>query len=203
MNVRTQENNVHERAEFRQPGFRMTLDNAVRWQQAVRYNAIGACASVVVALFVFCVIAGEARAERLENAVAVFAALDKVTARIKKLEVALNDTVQFGSLKLTPRVCYSRPPTEPPKTTSFVEITETELDGQEKKLFSGWMFAESPGLNAVEHPVFDVWLTGCDKPAGGETGDTAAAAGTSEDGIETEQPAAEPRRKPRRRRVRR
>jgi hypothetical protein len=108
--------------------------------------------------------APSARADRIENGVAVFSALDKVTATIKKLEVPINETVQFGALKVTPRVCYSRPPTEQPKTTTFVEVKEVMLDGQEKKLFSGWMFAESPGLNAVEHPVFDVWLTECQKP---------------------------------------
>jgi hypothetical protein len=106
----------------------------------------------------------ESVAQRIENGVAVFATLDKVTARISKLEVPLNQTMQFGSLKVTPRACYSRPPTEPPKTTGFVEVREVLLDGQEKKLFSGWMFAESPGLNAVEHPVFDVWLTDCAQP---------------------------------------
>ena len=105
-----------------------------------------------------------AAAERLENQVAVFAALDKVTARISKLPVPLNETQVFGSLKVTPRVCYSRPPDEQPKTTTFVEVEEVMLDGQQKRLFSGWMFADSPGLNAVEHPVFDVWLTGCEQP---------------------------------------
>jgi hypothetical protein len=103
-------------------------------------------------------------AQRIENAVAVFAALDKVTAKISKLEVPLNETKSFGALKVTPRVCYTRAPTEPPKTTSFVEVDETLLDGKEKRLFSGWMFADSPGLNAVEHPVFDVWLTDCTQP---------------------------------------
>ena len=107
-----------------------------------------------------------AHAERIENGVAVFSALDKVTARTSKFEVPLNQTAQFGALKVTPRVCYSRPPTEQPKTTSFVEVDEVELDGEEKRIFSGWMFAESPGLNAVEHPVFDVWLTDCEKPSG-------------------------------------
>jgi hypothetical protein len=108
--------------------------------------------------------APNARADRIENGVAVFSALDKVTATIKKLEVPINETMQFGALKVTPRACYSRPPTEQPNTTTFVEVNEVMLDGQEKKLFSGWMFAESPGLNAVEHPVFDVWLTECQKP---------------------------------------
>ena len=65
---------------------------------------------------------------------------------------------------MTPRVCFTRAPTEPPKTTTFVEVEETQLDGKEKRIFSGWMFADSPGLNAVEHPVFDVWLTDCAQP---------------------------------------
>ena len=109
-------------------------------------------------------IASAGAAERIENGVAVFSALDKVTATIKKLEVPLGETTVFGALKVTPRVCYSRPPTEQPKTTSFVQVDEVQLDGKQTSIFSGWMFAESPGLNAVEHPVFDVWLTGCGKP---------------------------------------
>ena len=114
-----------------------------------------------------CVLSGgSAQADRIENGVAVFSALDKVTARTSKFEVPLNSTIQFGSLKVTPRVCYSRPPEEQPKTTSFVEVDEIQLDGQVKRIFTGWMFAESPGLNAVEHPVFDVWLTDCEKPKG-------------------------------------
>src|SRR5262249_58870594 len=115
--------------------------------------------------------------QRFENQVAVFAALDKVTARISKLEVPLNQTQTFGSLKVTPRVCYTRAPDEPPKTSTFVEVEETMLDGQEKRLFSGWMFAESPGLNAVEHPIFDVWLTGCTQPIASRP--STARSGTS------------------------
>jgi hypothetical protein len=121
-----------------------------------------------------------AKAERLENKVAVFSALDKVTATIKTLTVPLNETREFGALKVTPRVCYSRPPTEQPKTTSFVEVQEVQLDGQEKRIFSGWMFAESPGLNAVEHPVFDVWLTGCEEPANPVAAAAPADGATSE-----------------------
>ena len=118
------------------------------------------CAAVVALLGSFVAIT-PAGAEVLRNQVAVFAALDKVTARISRLEIELNGTVKFGALKVTPRACNSRPPTEPPKTTSFVEVDEITLDGSVRRLFTGWMFAESPGLNAVEHPVFDVWLTEC------------------------------------------
>ena len=146
--------------------------------------------------------AGPAQAQRIENQVAVFAALDKVTARISRLEAPLGESVKFGSLRLTPRVCYSRPPTEQPKTTAFIEVDETLLNGQEKRLFSGWMFAESPGLNAVEHPVFDVWLTECRQPVKPPEQAAAAAKAT---GAPAEPPGAlapdqpaEPRRRVRR-----
>jgi hypothetical protein len=95
-----------------------------------------------------------ARADRLENDVAVFSALDKVTATIKILEAPLNQTIEFGSLKVTPHACYTRPSTEQPKTTTYVDVDEIQLDGQQKRIFSGWMFAESPALNAVERGRF-------------------------------------------------
>lgn len=166
-------------------------------------RALGLAALGVLAFWSLA--AGSARAERLENQVAVFAALDKVTARISpKLAAPLGETVTFGALKVTPRICYSRPPTEPPKTTAFVEVDEIGIDGEEKRLFTGWMFAESPGLNAVEHPVFDVWLTSCEKPqrslARRERGSQPEAGG------ERQEPAAEPEEDPvtaPRRRVRR
>jgi hypothetical protein len=123
-----------------------------------RRRAIGAACALVALSAV------PAQAQRIENSVAVFAALDKVTAKISRLEVPLNETRNFGALRVTPRVCFTREPTEPPKTTTFVEVDETQLDGKEKRIFTGWMFADSPGLNAVEHPVFDVWLTDCAQP---------------------------------------
>jgi len=119
--------------------------------------------------------ASAAESQRIGNRKAVFAALDKVTARISRLEARLGETVRFGALKITPRVCYSRPPTEPPKTSTFVEIDEVLLDGKQKRAFTGWMFAESPGLHALEHPVFDVWLTECTEPIGAPVAQTAPA----------------------------
>ena len=137
-------------------------------------------------------------AQRIENAVAVFAALDKVTAKISKLEVPLNETKSFGALKVTPRVCYTRAPTEPPKTTTFVEVDEILLDGKEKRIFSGWMFADSPGLNAVEHPVFDVWLTDCAQPR--TVAPRAPQAGTTPPGARPTAPSEAPPFDPDRRR---
>jgi hypothetical protein len=140
-----------------------------------------------------------AAAQRIENTVAIFAALDKVTAKISKLEVPLNQTAKFGALKITPRACYTRAPTEPPKTTTFVEVDEVMLDDKEKRIFSGWMFADSPGLNAVEHPVFDVWLTECTAPVrmAAPKGQPRTTPGSEQQGAgEPQQPTdVEPRRR--------
>ncbi|WP_428829446.1 DUF2155 domain-containing protein [Aureimonas altamirensis] len=102
-----------------------------------------------------------ADAARLENRVAVFSGLDKITGRITSFDAYVNETVQFGTLQVTPRVCYSRSPDEAPKTDSFVEVDEITLEREIRRIFTGWMFADSPGLNAVEHPVYDVWLKDC------------------------------------------
>ncbi|HEY5217722.1 MAG TPA: DUF2155 domain-containing protein, partial [Pseudolabrys sp.] len=98
--------------------------------------------------------------------------LDKITGRIISFDVAINETVQFGALQVTPRVCYSRPPTETPNTDAFVEVDEVTLQGEIKRIFTGWMFAASPGLHAVEHPIYDVWVTDC---KGGQNPNVAEA----------------------------
>ncbi|MGI2035855.1 DUF2155 domain-containing protein [Rhizobium panacihumi] len=102
-----------------------------------------------------------ASAARLENPVAVFAGIDKITGRITTFDVYVNETVQYGALQVTPKVCYSRDDTEAQKIDGFVEVDEITLDRKIRRIFTGWMFADSPGLNAVEHPIYDVWLTGC------------------------------------------
>ena len=99
--------------------------------------------------------------QKIVNPTAVFAGLDKITGRITKFDVAINETVQFGALQVTPRVCYTRPPTETQNTDAFVQVDEITLQGEVKRIFSGWMFAASPGLHGVEHPIYDVWLTDC------------------------------------------
>ena len=114
-----------------------------------------------------------AMAERIANPVAVFAGIDKITGRITSFDVYVDETVQFGALQVTPKVCYSRDETEVQKIDSFVEVDEITLDRKIRRIFSGWMFAASPGLNAVEHPIYDVWLTNCkassDVPAPAKT----------------------------------
>ena len=99
--------------------------------------------------------------ERIANRVAEFSGLDKITGRIITFDVYIDETVQFGALQVTPRVCYSRPSTLTPKTDAFIEVDEITLDRKIRRIFTGWMFADSPGLNAIEHPVYDIWLKDC------------------------------------------
>jgi hypothetical protein len=103
-------------------------------------------------------------AERISNPIAVFAGLDKITGLTTTFEAKIGEEKRFGGLFVKADACYTREVTEEPKTTSFVEVEEIESDDTRKKIFSGWMFAESPGLSAVEHPIYDVWLTGCRDP---------------------------------------
>ncbi len=125
----------------------------------LRFAAALACGLLVVS---------SAYAAPINNPVAVFTGLDKITGRTTTFDVMIDETVQFGALQVTPRVCHTRPPTEPAETTAFVEVDEITLANKIERIFSGWMFAESPGLNAVEHPVYDVWLVGCKVEMGPE-----------------------------------
>ncbi len=102
-----------------------------------------------------------ALADKIKHPIARFAGLDKITGRIIAFDVAIDETVQFGTLQITPRACYTRPPTEAPLTLGFAEVDEVLGADEYKRIFSGWMFAASPGLNGVEHPVYDVWVTDC------------------------------------------
>ena len=102
-----------------------------------------------------------ALATTISNPIAAFSGLDKITGRITNFDVYINETVQFGALQITPRVCYTRPPTETQRTSVFLEVDQVSLKGGSERIFTGWMFAESPALNPIDHPVYDIWLVDC------------------------------------------
>lgn len=106
----------------------------------------------------------EAPAAKVVNKKAAFSGLDKVTGRIIHFDEDVGETVQFGALRVKTNACYTRPATEAANTDAFVEVDEITLQGEVKRIFSGWMFAASPGLHGVEHPIYDVWLTDCKDP---------------------------------------
>src|SRR5229473_7514187 len=106
----------------------------------------------------------EPPAQKIVNKKASFSGLDKVTGRIINFDEDIGETVQFGALRVKTDACYTRPATEAANTDAFVEVDEITLQGEVKRIFSGWMFAASPGLHGVEHPIYDIWLTDCKGP---------------------------------------
>lgn len=132
---------------------------------------------------------------KIANGRAVFSGLDKITGRTISFDAAIGETVQFGALQVTARVCYTRPPTEATNTDAFVEVDEVTLKGEIKRIFTGWMFASSPGLHAVEHPIYDVWLTDCAQPASSPLAQSTAQPAPTPTAV-TAPAAARPRQPP-------
>ncbi|MBB5045882.1 hypothetical protein HNR60_000617 [Rhodopseudomonas rhenobacensis] len=106
----------------------------------------------------------EPPAQKIVNKKASFSGLDKITGRIINFDADIGETVQFGALRVKTDACYTRPATEAANTDAFVEVDEITLQGEVKRIFSGWMFAASPGLHGVEHPIYDIWLHDCKGP---------------------------------------
>jgi hypothetical protein len=109
-------------------------------------------------------VVSEPPAQKIVNKKASFSGLDKVTGRIINFDEDIGETVQFGALRVKTDACYTRPATEAANTDAFVEVDEITLQGEVKRIFSGWMYAASPGLHGVEHPIYDIWLTDCKAP---------------------------------------
>ncbi|MCG8545550.1 MAG: DUF2155 domain-containing protein [Alphaproteobacteria bacterium] len=97
----------------------------------------------------------------IEGDTVVLQGLDKVTARVWTFDVPIGQAVRFGTLEIVPRFCDYRPPEEPPESAAFLDIYEARPGEEKADLFHGWMFGSSPALNALEHPVYDVWVVGC------------------------------------------
>ena len=92
---------------------------------------------------------------------AVLQGLDKITGHVRTIEATIDQPVRFGTLDILVRTCRKRPPEEPPESAAYLQITETKPGEPAKSLFSGWMFASSPAVSALEDPVYDVWVIDC------------------------------------------
>jgi hypothetical protein len=130
----------------------------VKWLGAL---AAGACLGASAAL-------AQIQGPVLDYRVAVLQGLDKVTARVSTIRAPLDRPTQFGTLEVVARACRETPPTEPPESAAFLEIHElppaSDVNGAPVDLFSGWMFASSPAVSALEHPVYDIWVIDCAEP---------------------------------------
>lgn len=113
--------------------------------------------------------AGTAAAIPAENV--VLRAMDKITARVSTVTVPVGDTIAFGSLQITARACDKRPPEETPESAAYLEVIEEKPGEAPQPRFNGWMFASSPALSALEHPVYDIWVLDCTNTAAAPTGD--------------------------------
>ena len=113
-------------------------------------------ALVIVASLLVGIVPASLRAES-----AVLQGLDKTTARISTFDAPVGEAVRFGTLEILARRCHKTPPEEPPESTAFIEIVDVRPDSEAIKVFTGWMFASSPAVSALEHPVYDVWVVDC------------------------------------------
>ena len=107
-----------------------------------------------------------AAAETPPEPVAVLQGLDKITARVSKFEAPVGAPVQFGTLAIRVRDCEKSSPEDTPESAAFLEIDESRANDVRTRVFSGWMFASSPALSALEHPVYDVILLDCKAASG-------------------------------------
>jgi hypothetical protein len=96
--------------------------------------------------------------------------LDKITARVSTIEATVGEPVVFGALQITVRACDKRPPEETPESAAYLDIVERKLNEPSKPVFSGWMFASSPAVSALEHPIYDIWVLDCMSSSTAESG---------------------------------
>ena len=125
-------------------------------------------------------------AQQSERPGAILQGLDKTTARVSTIEAPIDEIARFGTLEIVTRACHKKPPTETPESTAFLEIVDVRPDSPAIQVFTGWMFASSPAVSAMEHPVYDVWVIDCGmiarsgKPEAAGT-EAAVDAGDAED----------------------
>ncbi len=120
----------------------------------------------LVAAAIAVVAVGSADVAGAGGPMAVLQGLNKITARVSEIEAPIDEVVRFGTLEITARTCYKAPPEEPPESASFLEIVDVKPGEAQVDLFSGWMFASSPALSALEHPVYDIWVLDCREAEG-------------------------------------
>jgi len=156
-----------------------------------RFTAVGFGAIFAALLgtgFGLAGVGAPAAAQQGERLGAILQGLDKTTARVSTIEAPLDEPARFGTLEIVARACHKKPPTETPESTAFLEIVDVRPDSPSIQVFTGWMFASSPAVSAMEHPVYDIWVTDCrmiappEEPAAAEAGEAGEAGETGETG---------------------
>lgn len=125
----------------------------------MRRTAISACRDLLAMAAL--VAAAPAGAQETRYTSATLQGLDKTTARVSTIEAPIDYIANFGTLQIVARACRKKPPTEPPESAAFLEIVDVRPDSAAVSVFTGWMFASSPAVSAMEHPVYDIWVIDC------------------------------------------
>lgn len=146
----------------RQPGERI-LGRRFRPAPLFRGEARLVTARSIIIGAVLAILAPSCVSSVAAQQVAILQGLDKITARVSTIEAPVGEAVRFGTLDITVKRCHKRPPEETPETTAYLQIRERRSGEQSVDLFAGWMFASSPAVSSMEHPVYDVWVIDCKK----------------------------------------
>ena len=106
-------------------------------------------------------VSSNALSAEIETNSALMQAMDKVTGRVNKITVPVNTKVTYGDFSLVLRSCKKRPAEETPENFAFVDVTDKSFGSEEYNIFRGWILSSAPGINAIEHPIYDIWLLEC------------------------------------------
>ena len=115
----------------------------------------------IIFLFLFFSLTVQAEAEPIEGVLAKIQILDKITARVKTLEVEVHNSIQFESLNIEIYACYKKPPEEVPEDFVLLKIYDVMSQKDKELIYQGWMISSSPATTPLEHPIYDLWLKDC------------------------------------------
>jgi hypothetical protein len=135
--------------------------------------------ALTVAITVLPVGAPAGQSDMIAEPVALLQGLDKITARVSALDAPVGKIVTFGTLQITVRDCEKNPPEDRPEDAAFLQIDEVRPGEENVRRFSGWMFAQSPALSSLEHPVYDIILLACKGASLSPSGSPATPSGNS------------------------
>tara|TARA_B110000438_G_scaffold301896_1_gene358003 strand:+ start:21 stop:410 length:390 start_codon:yes stop_codon:yes gene_type:complete len=101
------------------------------------------------------------KSEPIAGNIAIIQVLDKITAKVVTLEININQTYQFQSLKIEIYACYKKPPEETPDNFLLIRVIDKSEGDKFTTIYKGWMISSSPSATPLEHPIYDLWLKDC------------------------------------------
>ena len=108
-------------------------------------------------------ISKETKSEKNNKIYINLKALDKITAKTSSFRIAIGDKKFFGQLEIKALKCQLFEGESSSDTVAYLQVKDfSAKDNDRVFLFNGWTFASSPTLQSIDHPIYDLWITGCD-----------------------------------------